>query len=100
MRGLYGRALTSGLALFSLLTPVIAQSTQPTSQDLPALIVKLSSDVFKERQQAQDQIVAIGQPATQPISHLLETTKDAELRTAAESILQRIVREVARTSHS
>jgi hypothetical protein len=100
MRGLYGRALIGGLAVFLSVGPAIAQSTKPAEQELQSLIAKLSSDVFKERQQAQDQIVAIGEPARASIKSLMETTKDAELRTAAESILARIPDQSARSDPS
>src|SRR4051794_24579579 len=69
-----------------------AQTTTATTSpaDVKKLIAQLSSDQWQQRQEAQEQLVAIGDPAKDAVKQLLAGSSDPEVRTAAESILERI----------
>jgi hypothetical protein len=64
-----------------------APTTASTSPDLQPLIRMLSSDQFKDRQEAREKLTAIGDDAADALTRVLKTTTDPEVRTSIESVL-------------
>jgi len=68
----------------------VLPATAPSGAEIQSLIERLSSDQFKEREEARDKLVAAGEPAVEALNTLLKSTRDPEVHTSAESILASI----------
>lgn len=89
------------LILLALLIPTFpaalchaAPATQPTTAPrdpaVAALIDKLSSGSYRDRQAAQDELVKLGDAARPALQELARSTGNEEVRTAANAALARI----------
>ncbi|HEX2973039.1 MAG TPA: HEAT repeat domain-containing protein, partial [Tepidisphaeraceae bacterium] len=87
------------LFLFEIPGALLAQSAaiqttqpaiQPATGEVDAVIGQLSADDWKTRQQAQERLVQIGEPAVDPLRRLVRDTQDEEVRTRAEAALRQI----------
>src|SRR3954464_631927 len=81
-------------ALILTLLPltVLAQSptTNPSTDEIQALVKQLSNDNYQKRQAAQDQLVRFGAGARPFLEQLLKESNDPEARTRAEAALQQM----------
>src|SRR5688500_12836414 len=77
-----------GVSMVIFTAMASAQTTR--AADLDALMTKLRSKSFKERQDAEQKITAMGAAALGPVTQLAKTTKDPEVRQRAINILTEI----------
>ena len=87
------RFLLGLVALLAFVLPSFAQTeTKEASSDIPALIRKLGSPRFQERQKAIFELEKLGQPAMKYLKKAI-TSDNLEIRTAAGSILAKLEQE-------
>jgi hypothetical protein len=82
------------IAAVLLLTPLLWAQEKPTdgpnARRIEQLLPQLSAENWRERQQAQDALVQLGQDARPRLLQLLQTTDDEELRSRVEAALRQI----------
>jgi WD40 repeat protein len=86
--------LLSGLKVLSLADeqPKKEQAKKVTSEEIDRLVKELGNDDFTKRTEAKKQLEEIGAPAMARLKTAAKTSTDAEIRTAAEAIIEVIER--------
>ncbi len=78
------------LLLALLATPAAAAPATQPSALIDTLLRQLAADDWKVRQQAQERLVDLGEPAVEALKRLAAETRDEEARTRAEAALRQI----------
>ena len=73
--------------------PAFAQAEESQHAQISQLIPKLGSDSFREREQAQRELLKIGRPAI-PALKQADTTADAEVRWRVRQLLNQLIPKV------
>lgn len=87
--------MLSGLAAFSPADERSSkdqpkESKKASSAEINRLVAQLGDDAFVKREQARKQLEAIGEPALDSLKKAAESTDDAEIRTAAKRLVERL----------
>lgn len=84
-KGFATRIVTAASTIALGLCVFAGPTTQPTTPLLDDAIARLSSDDWKVRQRAQDELVAAGESAVPRLQELADRSADAEVRTRAQA---------------
>lgn len=87
-----GRLLAAALTALLLAGPTAAEApaTQPGAADVEGLIRRLSDDAWSNRERAKEELAALGERVEPRLKALVRATDDPEIRSSAQSVLDRI----------
>ncbi len=74
----------------ALLVLGLALAASAGEEGLPALLRRLGSDSWAEREQAQAALISLGHRIREPLAKAMEETRDPEVQARLERILSRL----------